>query len=67
MVQLGCGPSCPSYASGSTGKILLRNNGAYNTFNYCNTVLEVNVDGNLAGCGGGSNRADVEELIYVVV
>jgi hypothetical protein len=62
MLQLGCGPSCPSYASGSTGKILLRNNGAYNVFGYCNGILEVLVDGTT--CVG---TGDVEELIYVIV
>jgi hypothetical protein len=65
MLQLSCGPSCPAYASGTSGKILLRNNGANNTFDYCNGILEVNVNGNLPGCSG-DNSGDVEERIYVV-
>ena len=66
-MQLGCGPSYPMYASGSKGP-LSSLNGAYNEFNYCNGVLEVDVDGNTAGgCGGANNVADVEALRYVIV
>lgn len=52
--QFGCGPACPSYASGSSGEFLLRI-GAFNKFNYCNAVLEINVDGDVSGCGAGIN------------
>ncbi|KAK8113044.1 hypothetical protein PG984_013570 [Apiospora sp. TS-2023a] len=64
-VQADYGPSCPA----TSGSLTLRGsgqNGAYNSFVYCNGVAEVSVDGKTS-CAGGGNVGYNDALNFVII
>lgn len=66
LVQLGCGPTCPSYESGSSGPLISRN-GVLNTFDSCNNALGIDANGDISHCTDPTAFGSVEQLRYVVV
>lgn len=67
-IQLGCGPTCPNYSSGSRG-VLCANRVAFNIFFDCSNILEITTNGDAYTCGHGNPQVsvDIEGFVYLVV